>query len=113
LLLRARWADIGGVTRESKREYWTKLIAEQQASGQGAVAFCREHAVAKHSFYRWLKRLREESQPVRFAVLETKPAVAAEPVAALELLLTRGERLRISRGVDVETLRLVLEALRA
>jgi len=33
--------------------------------------------------------------------------VAAEPVAAVELVLTGGERLRISRGVDSETLRLV------
>ena len=35
------------------------------------------------------------------------------PEAALELVLTTGERLRISAGVDAATLRIVLDALRA
>jgi transposase-like protein len=95
---------------KTKREYWGKLLAEQEASGQKIRPFCRERGIGEHSFYQWRKRLRED-QTVRFAVLETKPAYS-EPVAALELVLSNGERLRIGAGVDSAMLRLVLDTVR-
>jgi hypothetical protein len=51
---------------------------------------------------------------MRFALVETV-GTQREPAAeaALELVLTTGERLRIGAGVDPATLRKVLEALRA
>jgi hypothetical protein len=52
-----------------------------------------------------------ENQTVRFAVIETK-APSAEMPAALELVLSGGERLRIGAGVDAATLQLVLDAVR-
>jgi hypothetical protein len=95
------------VTNE-KREYWSKLIAEQEASGQTMRAFCKERGVAEHSFCSWRKRLGwGRREPVRFA--ELKMVAGAAP---LELLLASGERLRIANGVDAATLRVVLEALR-
>jgi transposase-like protein len=93
------------VTNE-KREYWSKLIAEQEASGETIRAFCKERDVADHCFYFWRKRL-GTSKPVQFALLN---AVAS--AAPLELLLASGERLRIANGVNAATLRLVLDALR-
>jgi hypothetical protein len=95
---------------ETKREYWSRLIAEQEASGQKARPFCRERGVAEHSFYQWRKRL-SQHPTVRFAVLETK-LPAAEMPAALELVLSSGERLRIGVDVDGATLRMVLDAVR-
>lgn len=95
---------------ETKREYWSKLIAEQEASGLKVRPFCRERGIGEHSFYQWRKRLSED-QTVRFAVLETKMASAETP-AALELMLSGGERLRIGAGVDAATLRMVLDAVR-
>jgi hypothetical protein len=95
---------------ETKREYWSRLIAEQEASGQKARPFCRERGIGEYAFYHWRKRLSED-QAVRFAVLETKAPNAAT-AAALELVLSSGERLRIGAGVDAATLRLVLDAVR-
>jgi hypothetical protein len=95
---------------ETKREYWSKLIEEQEASGQAVRPFCRERNLGEHSFYQWRKRLREK-QTVRFAVIETK-TMSAEMPASLELMLSGGERLRIGAGVDGATLRLVLDAVR-
>lgn len=95
---------------ETKREYWGKLLAEQEASGQKIRPFCRERGIGEHSFYLWRKRLRED-QTVRFALLETKPAKGG-PVAVLELVLNNGDRLRIGTGVDAATLRLVLDTVR-
>ena len=50
---------------------------------------------------------------MRFALLETGPADAADGVSPLELFLKSGERLRIGNGVDLATLRAVLDTLRA
>jgi hypothetical protein len=102
--------DIEGVS-ETRREYWSKLIAEQQASGQKARTFCRERGIGEHSFYLWRKRLRKPA--VRFARIETQATSAGDSAAcALELVLTSGERLRIGNQVQAETLRLVLETIR-
>ena len=91
---------------DSKREYWCKLIAEQEASGETIRAFCEEHGVEDHSFYYWRKRL-QKSEPVQFALLKTVASAAP-----LELILANGEQLRIRNGVDAATFRLVLDVVR-
>ncbi len=104
---------------ENRVQYWTAIISEQENSGQNVRKFCRERSVGEHSFYMWRQRLRvgkekrKKEKPVRCALVDRGAASAAVSGASLELLLPSGERLRIERGVDAETLRLVLEALRA
>ena len=98
--------------RETRQEYWSKLIAEQEASGQTVREFCRERGRGVYSFYRWRKRLREDDA-VRFALVETRPTAGTRGDATLELVLTNGERLRICPVVDAATLRIVLEAVRS
>jgi transposase-like protein len=95
---------------ETRREYWSKQIGEQQTSGQPIRLFCGERGITEASFYYWRKRLRENGT-VRFALLETE-AATADAAPAIELVLGTGERLRISNGVDAATLRLVLDAVR-
>jgi hypothetical protein len=96
---------------ETKPEYWSKLIAEQEAGGQKVRPFCRERGIGEAGFYYWRKRLRK-SAPVRFALLEAAPAGPGSTASALELVLRNGERLRIGNEVDAPTLRMVLEAVR-
>jgi transposase-like protein len=74
---------------DEKREYWSNLIAEQEASSQTIRAFCEEHGVEDHSFYYWRKKL-QKSAPVQFALLKTVASAAP-----LELILANGEQLRI------------------
>lgn len=98
--------------RETGREYWAQLIAEREACGESVRAFCGRHGVKENSFYRWQRRLREDTS-VRFAEVNTRrtPVGLSEP--ALELIFANGERLRIARGVEAATLRLTLDAVRA
>jgi transposase-like protein len=91
---------------DEKRKYWSKLIAEQKASGQAIRAFCQEQGVRDPSFYYWRKRL-QKSEPVQFALLKTVASAAP-----LELILANGEQLRIQNGVDATTFRLVLDVVR-
>ena len=91
---------------DEKREYWSNLIAEQEASGQTIRAFCQKQSVGDHSFHYWRKRL-QKSEPVQFALLKTVASAAP-----LELILANGEQLRIRNGVDAATFRLVLDVVR-
>ncbi len=98
--------------REQQRRYWSKLIAEQEGSGEKARPFCRKHGISQWSFYKWRRRLRQ-TERVEFALLETVPTASATSDSTLELMLRNGERLRISSGVDAATLRVVLDAVRS
>lgn len=95
-----------------KADEWTERIAAQQRSGISVKQFCKEQGVSEYSFYTWRKRL-HESGPVRFALIE-RSARRQERTAesALEVVLASGERLRIGPGVDMATLRAVLDVLR-
>ena len=95
-----------GKQRSERQKYWQVVIAEQAVSGKSVRDFCRERDLGEHSFYWWRHRLGEE-KPVSFALVETKPVASAR----FELALSSGEVLRIP--ADVESLRVVFEALRA
>jgi hypothetical protein len=95
-----------------KADEWAERIAAQQRGGMSVKQFCKEQGLTEYSFYAWRKRL-QEKVPVRFALVERsarRQERTAQPV--LELLLATGERLRISPGVDIPTLRIVLDVLR-
>jgi transposase len=96
----------------AKSDEWAARIAAQQRSGTTVKQFCKEQGVSEYSFYAWRKRLRENG-PVRFALVERRaPRQERTAEAALELVLSGGERLRIGAGVDPATLRAVLDVLR-
>ena len=95
---------------EETREYWSKLIAEQEASGATVRAFCRRRGVGFQSFYLWRRRLSKAEPKPQFALLKTIATSAAAPI---ELFLPGGERLSIPNGADAATLRSLLEALRS
>lgn len=98
--------------KAARSERWRERIAQQEHSGVSVQDFCKQQGLTEQSFYAWRKRLRNE-QPVRFAVVETGSVQQGGTDPGLELILPRGERLRISAGVDATVLRTVLEALRA
>jgi hypothetical protein len=91
---------------------WRTRISAQERSGISVKQFCKQQGLTEQSFYYWRKRLQTPA-PMRFALVEAEPRRGTAAHAALELVLTTGEQLRISAGVDAATLRQVLEALRA
>ena len=102
-----------GQRKAARSEYWQERIAEQERSGLSVQRFCEERGLTEQSFYLWRKRLRKR-EPVRFALVETEPAKRQSATeVGLELVMARGERLRISANVDPAVLRTVLEVLRA
>ena len=95
-----------------KADEWAERIATQQRSGMSVKQFCKDQGLTEYSFYAWRKRL-QGTGPVRFALVERsarRQERTAEPI--MELVLATGERLRIGPGVDITTLRIVLNVLR-
>jgi len=93
-------------------DYWREQIAQQERSELPVKQFCETHGITEQTFYLWRKRLREQPSP-RFALVETTPGergLAGD--ASLELIFSKGERLRIGRAVDLQLLRRVVEVLR-
>jgi len=94
--------------RSNRVEYWRRMLAEHEQSGETIREFCRKHGVSDHSFYAWRKRIGRQT-PVTFALVEAKRPVTAIP-AMIEVALSSGERLRIP--CEAAALRVVLGVLR-
>ena len=93
-------------------ENWRARISAQERSGISVRQFCKQQGLTEQSFYYWRKRLQTLAS-MRFALVEADPRWGTAEHTPLELVLTTGERLRISAGADAATMRQVLEALRA
>lgn len=110
---------------QERRARWRRVLEEAARSGLSIRRFCQERHVEEAQFYSWRRLLAAEpcgdaaaarsgapDQPTRFVLVRPEQGLAAESdTAALELVLERGWRLRIPRGVDEATLRCVLTAL--
>ncbi len=102
-------------TEHSKKlgiDYWRGQVVQQERSGLPVKQFCEAHGIKDQTFYVWRKRLRKEPG-LRFALVERtpgEPGVAGD--AGLELIFSRGERLRIGRTADLALLGKVVEVLR-
>jgi hypothetical protein len=97
-------------TQAARLDLWRQIIAAQQESGTSVRAFCQQRRTSEYSFYHWRKRL-AELLPMKFALVETSQSAPAA-VAAVEVIVASGERLRIFPGIDAATLRLVLSVMR-
>jgi hypothetical protein len=102
-----------------KQRYWQRTIGEAARSGISIREFCRQRRLKEPQFYWWQRKLKtagRERKMVRpidrgaasFALVSDEPG---NMPAGLELVLRDGRRLRISQGVEEETLRAVLAAV--
>jgi hypothetical protein len=106
-----------------KERYWAKVIREATRSGRSIREYCAQRKIKESQFYWWQRKLRERredrilgqrggrkvpGQAGTFALVSDEPG---QLDAGIELVLADGRRVRISRGVDEETLRTVLSAV--
>ena len=102
-----------------RERQWERTIREAARSSMSIREFCRRHNLREKQFYWWRRRIGQDAaQTMRRRVSERSQAsfalVSEQPGvldAGIELVLRDGRRLRISKGVDEETLRAVLAAV--
>ena len=103
----------------AREQQWERTIREAARSGMSISEFCRRRNLKEKQFYWWRRRFgKGAAQSMRRRVVERNQAsfalVSDQPEAldaGIELVLRNGRRLRISKGVDEETLRAVLAAV--
>jgi len=103
-----------------KETRWRKLIGEAARSGLSIREFCQRRRLDEGQFYAWRLTLqrrggehggrRTHGGEATFALVS---ADGDGESAGIELVLEGGRKLRISRGVDAETLRTVVGTLSA
>lgn len=105
-----------------KERYWAKVIREATRSGTSIREYCAKQKIKESQFYWWQRKLRDQRADrarrrksgkggeagATFALVSDEPG---QLDAGIELVLSDGRRVRISRGVDEETLRTVLSAV--
>ena len=100
-----------------KEQWWRRQVRQWRSSGLSVRAFCAAQGFSEPSFYAWRRTLAQrDAAAVPFVPVtvkpEPKPATADDPsVAALELVLDAGRRLRIGPGFDGPTLARLLALL--
>jgi len=101
-----------------KQRYWQKTIGDAARSGMSIREFCRQRRLKDSQFYWWQRKLKASRQERSKGGIQDRAASFAlvnedgiDMPAGLELVLRDGRRLRISQGVQEETLRAVLAAL--
>jgi len=111
----------GRRTNLAREQQWERTIREAARSGMSISEFCRRRHLKEKQFYWWRRRFgKGTAQTIRrqgpetgqpsFALVSDQPEVLD---AGIELVVKDGRRLRISKGVDEETLRAVLAAMEA
>lgn len=88
-----------------------RLVERWRASGEPARTFASRHGVALSTFYEWSKRFPALAEPA-FAELAVREPVAPSSTPSIELEIA-GVVVRVSPGADADSLRQVLEVLRA
>ena len=101
-----------------KQRYWQRTIGDAARSGMSIREFCRQRRLKESQFYWWQRKLkahRRERNKTTSSVGAASFALVSEDGASmpagLEPVLRDARRLRISQGVQEQTLRAVLAAM--
>ena len=107
--------------RESKndqQQFWQMAIETWQASGMSVSKFCEAEGLSESSFYIWRKKFAQADDGEADKQKKLSPSAFIEVAmpkdnpAALELVLSSGNTLRIHSGTDSATLNDVISVLK-
>lgn len=110
------------VKKYLKREQWSALISDCQSSGMTVTAWCKQNSICEQTYYRNLRKLREEAcgsfplpaqsdKPAVFKPLQLKQPVS-DGKAAILIHLPYAT-LEVHNGACRETLEAVLATLKS
>ena len=105
------------VLNNDRRQFWQMAFGTHKVSGLTIKQFCKNEGISQAAYYYWRKKLAVAGEAVP---AKQKDAASAGFIqvsmpemnpAGLELVLSSGNALRISPGVDYKTLSQVLSVL--
>ena len=89
------------------------LIREQEQSGDSIKAFCQSQGVSQPSYFAWRKKLalgKHTNARADFVPVRVVPDTPVQP-SGIEIVLSRGRRVRVEPGFDRQLLSDVLSVL--
>ena len=104
-------------SKKDQRQFWQMAIETWQASGMSVSKFCEAEGLSESSFYIWRKKFVQADDAATGKQKKLSPSAFIEVAipknnpAALELILSSGNTLRISSGADSATLNDVISVL--
>jgi len=103
-------------SNKERRQFWQMVIETWQDSGMSVSKFCKAEGLSEGTFYNWRKKLaggcsRRNKKTARSPSAFIEVALPRSDHAALELLLSSGNTLRISSTADNKTLSNVISVL--
>ena len=114
------------VRKRLNREQWKTIIKECRSSGMTTAAWCKANGICEQTYYRHLKKLREEmieSLPSSITSIETdnKPSVfkriKVQPpvpeIKAAVIIHLENAIVEINNGASIDTVEAVLIALKS
>lgn len=107
--------------RDSKKEaYWRRQFVEHRSSGKSVAEFCRRRRIPPHQFHWWKRRLSLRDDQDERGQAENAPEfvpvrlpVFSFSAGLIEVVHPSGCVVRIPPGFDTDSLRRVLDTLRA
>lgn len=111
-------------SRTTKAERrWRRIIERWRRSGLSAPAFAKQHRISAVTMYGWSSRLGRQDAAQSTAIVPAMPEflpveivdaapLASSSAATLEVVLPRGEVIRVPPGADIDQLGRLVAALR-
>ena len=104
-------------SNRDQRQFWQMAIETWQSRGLSVRQFCKQEGLSSPSFYAWRKKLAKADAPqvdkkdVRPLEPFIQVSLPTETHSDLQLVFASGHRLKISAGIDRQTLSDVLSVL--
>jgi len=100
-----------------KRQFWQMVMETWQDSGLSVRQFCKNEGLSEPSFYFWRRKLNQTkstpgSQQATVSGAFIEVSIPSNAPAALELVLSSGNILRIGTAADSSALSRVISVLR-
>ena len=98
-----------------REQFWRDVVAAWRNSGVSVRAFCRRRGLQETSFYWWRRTLqqRDRQGATSTATQATFVPVRVVPDAMVEIVLPTGVVVRVPAGTEVQTVAMLVAALRA
>jgi len=89
-----------------------RLVARWRASEESGASFAQRHGVTPWAFWYWCRKVTEESAA---AAPPLVPVHVLEPdgSAGVEVVLSSGDRVKVTAGASADLVRTVVAALRS
>ena len=100
---------MGRIRGDARKEELRRVVSEWRSSGVSQEAYCREHGVAKGTFYRWRRDVEQGGENSIVPLIEVRPPTGFG--AKFDVALASGTVIGVPSGFDEADLSRLLRVI--